>query len=489
MRGTGLDLQLDWDNRNLTDDWLDDPGSRWLLQRIGTLAVEVTAAGARGPVLEVAAAEGVHACRIAAKGFPTFVVEPSPAMLDRVREHAAAMNVRVGVVRGIAETLPFRDGTFDRVLIDSAIDHVAGPDAAVREMTRVLRPDGRLVIGFVNYGGASARATRALYRVARGAGLVSRERRLAWDTPVPIEHSFECTPAVLRAVCEQYLEFVRAVDPAYRWKVGAEKDFGKAFFNPAFHRAYAAAERIANEALTGDATRSWLDDLAARGPFRTAAALGCDQGCPEGAWAARHASDRIDVYELSSDVIRRARAELPRGADVRYVEADLNFARLPPAAYDAVWSSGCLHHLVNLERLMEEVARALRPGGLFAVHDYVGERRFRLSDARLARVNAFLRDVPARFRHGGIDAVAWQPMLSPFCGVRSDEVLSVAAERFDVVHRATAGVLFPLFLYLDVDGLAREEPALLERLRKADATPADGVGPAQAYAVFRKRHG
>src|SRR5581483_48931 len=243
---------------------------------------------------------------------------------------------------------------------------------------------------------------------------------------------------------------VRAVDPAYRWKVGAEKDFGKAFFNPAFHRAYAAAERIANEALTGDATRSWLDDLAARGPFRTAAALGCDQGCPEGAWAARHASDRIDVYELSSDVIRRARAELPRGADVRYVEADLNFARLPPAAYDAVWSSGCLHHLVNLERLMEEVARALRPGGLFAVHDYVGERRFRLSDARLARVNAFLRDVPARFRHGGIDAVAWQPMLSPFCGVRSDEVLSVAAERFDVVHRATAGVLFPLFLYLDV---------------------------------------
>ena len=153
--------------------------------------------------------------------------------------------------------------------------------------------------------------------------------------------------------------------------------------------------------LTGDPTRSWLDDLIARGPFGSAAMLGCDEDPLEASWMRAGASARLDVYDLSAEVIRRRRARAPRG--VRFIRADLNFAHLPTERYDVIWSSGCLHHLVNLEHLMDQVSRALRPGGLFAFHDYVGENRFHFDLWRLARANAALCEVPVRFRRNGPD--------------------------------------------------------------------------------------
>jgi len=86
---------------------------------------------------------------------------------------------------------------FDRVLLDSAIDHLADPRLGIGEMTRVLKPDGRLVISFVNYESASMRLSRRLYGMARRLGVLPREKRLFWHTPVPFEHTFECTIPLL----------------------------------------------------------------------------------------------------------------------------------------------------------------------------------------------------------------------------------------------------------------------------------------------------
>lgn len=45
-----------------------------------------------------------------------------------------------------SERLPFTDGTFDRVLMVDALHHVIHQGETVRELFRVLRPGGRLVI-------------------------------------------------------------------------------------------------------------------------------------------------------------------------------------------------------------------------------------------------------------------------------------------------------------------------------------------------------
>jgi len=47
---------------------------------------------------------------------------------------------------GEAEDLPFRDGAFDAVLSNGGFNHFHDPEAALREMARVARPGGTIVI-------------------------------------------------------------------------------------------------------------------------------------------------------------------------------------------------------------------------------------------------------------------------------------------------------------------------------------------------------
>ena len=153
---------------------------------------------------------------------------------------------------------------------------------------------------------------------------------------------------------------------------------------------------------------------------------------------------------------------------------------------------------MNLEHLFAEVERALRPGGLFAIRDYVGESRMQYDAERLARINRVLQQVPARFRR--LQTVA-APNLqqreltpahsSPFCGVRSDEILPLAEARFDVVYKAVSGSLFPLHFAVDLAAIERDAPEVLAQLQAAeDETLRDQRSrPCGAYIVLRKRAG
>ncbi|MFN8542910.1 MAG: class I SAM-dependent methyltransferase [Candidatus Binatia bacterium] len=255
------------------------------------------------------------------------------------------------------------------------------------------------------------------------------------------------------------------------------------------------AVQAGNRLLTGRADTHWLDDLMARGPFLRAAALGCNEALHEAAWLSHAPGARLDVYEISETVIRKVRNALrtrrfgiswPRH-DVRFIQADLNFVRLPRAAYDIVWSCGCLHHVINLEHLFAEVEATLRPGGIFAFNDYVGERRLQFAPERLEVINEVLQRVPPRFR-GTADRIErpapeW---ISPFCAVRSDEILPLAEARFSSLHLGRAGALFPLTFRLDLNAIGREAPELAAYLDEAEAAAARRFQPCGVYAVFQK---
>jgi SAM-dependent methyltransferase len=49
-------------------------------------------------------------------------------------------------VQGVAERLPFADGTFDGAISATMLDHVAEPRSVLLELRRVLRPRGRLAV-------------------------------------------------------------------------------------------------------------------------------------------------------------------------------------------------------------------------------------------------------------------------------------------------------------------------------------------------------
>ncbi|MEV4111494.1 methyltransferase domain-containing protein [Nonomuraea sp. NPDC049695] len=72
-------------------------------------------------------------------------IDPSPAMIDYATGHAPG---NCTYVQGEDENLPFPDDSFDLVISSLAVHHIptdARPEA-LRQMFRVLRPCGRLLI-------------------------------------------------------------------------------------------------------------------------------------------------------------------------------------------------------------------------------------------------------------------------------------------------------------------------------------------------------
>ena len=68
-------------------------------------------------------------------------------MLDAARSRAARAGIPATLVEGRIERLPFADATFDVVSAIAVLCFVSHVRAAPREMARVLRPGGALVIG------------------------------------------------------------------------------------------------------------------------------------------------------------------------------------------------------------------------------------------------------------------------------------------------------------------------------------------------------
>lgn len=88
-------------------------------------------------------------------------VDFAQAMLDVAQQRHEAAGAEVLFTRGDALRLPFADGSFDAVTIGYGLRNVADIEQCLREMLRVLRPGGRLVI--LDFGKPASRLVRALY--------------------------------------------------------------------------------------------------------------------------------------------------------------------------------------------------------------------------------------------------------------------------------------------------------------------------------------
>ncbi|ELZ21395.1 class I SAM-dependent methyltransferase [Natrinema limicola] len=71
-------------------------------------------------------------------------IDPAGAMLKRAQARG------IDVVRGVAESLPFRDESFDTALIVTTICFVDDIPQTLAEADRILRPSGSLVIGYID---------------------------------------------------------------------------------------------------------------------------------------------------------------------------------------------------------------------------------------------------------------------------------------------------------------------------------------------------
>jgi demethylmenaquinone methyltransferase/2-methoxy-6-polyprenyl-1,4-benzoquinol methylase len=105
-------------------------------------------AGPQDRVLDVATGTGMvaavlvrrYGCRVVGLDQSSEMLAAARAKLDA--DPALASNIRL--VRGEAESLPFADGEFDHLTFTYLLRYVEDPGATLRELTRVVKPGGRV---------------------------------------------------------------------------------------------------------------------------------------------------------------------------------------------------------------------------------------------------------------------------------------------------------------------------------------------------------
>lgn len=99
-------------------------------------------------VLDLAAGTATSSLAFAGRGCEVVACDFSMGMLQAGRHRLAGQPLAASVrlVRGDGLKLPFADASFDRVTISFGLRNVADPLTCLRELRRVTRPGGRLVV-------------------------------------------------------------------------------------------------------------------------------------------------------------------------------------------------------------------------------------------------------------------------------------------------------------------------------------------------------
>jgi ubiquinone/menaquinone biosynthesis C-methylase UbiE len=123
----------------------------------GAWVIDLLQISSNDSILEVGFGPGAIVGRLAKVATEGRIagVDPSPEMVEqaRARNVTAIEARRVDLRRGIVESLPFDDNSFDKPLAINSMQVWSDVEAGLREVLRVLKPRARIALGFTPYSG------------------------------------------------------------------------------------------------------------------------------------------------------------------------------------------------------------------------------------------------------------------------------------------------------------------------------------------------
>jgi len=168
--------------------------------------------------------------------------------------------------------------------------------------------------------------------------------------------------------------------------------------------------------------------------FEHGLTLGCGAGRGERELIRNGVCRTLHGIDISENAIVAAR-EIAKehSLPLTYEVADLNFLELPAKTFDLVVAQTCLHHILFLERVAEQVWRSLKSDGYLWIHDFIVETQGQYDLKRISIMNQILAILPEKFRKNKItgrlvtEIKRPEPghLGSPFESIRSSEILPV----------------------------------------------------------------
>ena len=188
---------------------------------------------------------------------------------------------------------------------------------------------------------------------------------------------------------------------------------------------------------------------------------------------------QIDAYELSEKRVEEGRTMVEKGGyAIRFYQEDVNKAIFKPDHYDIFFSWSALHHVQNLEGVIQNAKKCLKKEGILVAQEYIGPNRFQWTDKQLEILNRVLKRLPERLRSdpktGNIKERIKKPTINhmkntdPSEAVRSSDIIPVLRKHFNIrILRYFGGAIFhPLFddIMGNFDHKNETEAALIEMI-------------------------
>jgi len=154
---------------------------RWILPPLVDLVMRrkdltkyrrAAVAKAQGRVLEIGVGSGLNFALYGKQVELVYGIDPSERLLSIARRRAAASGIPVELLLGSATAIPLADNAVDTVVMTWTLCSIPNPLAALREIRRVLKPNGNLC--FVEHGFRPTPASNAGSVSSLRPGVASR---------------------------------------------------------------------------------------------------------------------------------------------------------------------------------------------------------------------------------------------------------------------------------------------------------------------------
>ena len=196
------------------------PDSEFLFERMTQATLLATCADPGRWILDVASGVGQDSIALARGGARVVGAEPSARMtaMARAFETQGEGGNAEGPawVGGWADALPFGQDVFDASFCKGALDHFDDPETAIREMARVTKRDGRVVLAIANFDSLACRVTRTIDSIREDwLGWGPLRGRRGYDTPS--DHFTRYELDLMQEQAGRFVEVERVLGVSIGW--------------------------------------------------------------------------------------------------------------------------------------------------------------------------------------------------------------------------------------------------------------------------------